>query len=230
MEQIALINGERIDDLQFNNLKIIQNENLYAFTCDAVLLANFVKCSAKDNIVDLCSGSGIVGILSQAKTGAKHLTCVEMQQQMADMCKKSVQLNNLQEKIDVVNCKVQGVSKVIGNEKFSVVVCNPPYKRVDAHKISEKREIGVCKYELELNFDELAKETSKILKYGGKFFFVHETCRMTEIFGCLQKYNLEPKRVKLIYPKAKASSHIMLVEATKGAKGGIIFEQPEQLN
>lgn len=225
-KEVVLQDGERLDDLQFNDLFIIQNKNLYSFTCDAVLLANFVKARKSDNIIDLCSGSGIVGILSQAKTGSKKLTCVEMQESLANMCNRSIEYNNLQEKAKVINTTVQNAPSLLGKEKFEVVTCNPPYKKVDSHKISEKREIGVCKYEIALTFDELAKSASQLLKFGGKFFFVHESCRASEIFSKLKAVSLEPKRVCFIYPKSGANSHIMLVEATKGGKEGVIIEPP----
>ena len=226
MKEISLHENERIDDLQYNGLKIIQNKELYCFTCDAVLLANFVKATYKDDMIDLCSGSGVVGILAQAKTNAKSLTCLEMQKVMADMCQKTVDMNNLNDKIKVVNARVQDAVKILGNEIFSVAVCNPPYKKVNAHTINEKQEIAMSKYEINLTFDELASVVSKLLKFGGKFFFVHESNRLAEMFEKLRKVNLEPKRLKLVYPKQNANSHIVLIECQKGAKTGLIIEQP----
>lgn len=225
MNNITLLEDERIDDLQYNDLHIIQNKNLYAFTCDAVLLANFVKANFRDNMVDLCSGSGIVGILSQAKTKCKSLTCVELQEKMAKMCEKSILLNNLESKVNVINCSVQDCVNILGKENYSIVVCNPPYKKVQSHKISEREEIGICKYEIKLTFKELAQSASNLLKFGGKFFFVHESCRLVEIFEDLKKVNLQPKRVCFVYPKKDANSHIMLVEAVKGGKDGLIVEK-----
>lgn len=230
MNKINLLEDERIDDLQYNGLKIIQNKNLYCFTCDAVILANFAKATFKDDILDLCSGSGVVGILTLAKTNAKSLTCLEMQKVMADMCKKTILMNDLQNKVNVVNAKVQDAVKAFGAEKFSVIVCNPPYKKVESHKISEKQEIGVSKYELTLNLKELIENASKLLKFGGKFYFCHETDRLTEIIELLNRYNMPAKVLKFVYPKLKANSNIVLVKAVKGAKSGLIVEESIVLN
>lgn len=221
MKKIELKDSERIDDLQYNGLKIIQNRDLYCFTCDAVLLANFVKATYKDNILDLCSGSGIVGILSLAKTNARSLTCLEMQKVMADMCQKTIDMNELNDKAKVINAKVQDAVKLLGNENYSIIVCNPPYKKADSHKINVAKEIAVSKYEITLNFSELATSVSKLLKFGGKFYFVNETNRLAEYFEILRCLKLEPKRLQLIYPKQNANSHISLVECQKGAKTGL---------
>ena len=230
MNKINLLENERIDDLQFNGLKIIQNKDFYCFTCDAVLLANFAKATYKDDILDLCSGSGVVGILTLAKTNAKSLTCIEMQQNMTNMCERTILMNELQSKAKVVNVKVQDAVKVLGNEKYSVIVCNPPYKKVQSHKISEKQEIGVCKYELTLKLDELIKNAEKLLKFGGKFYFCHETDRLTEIIELLNKHHMPAKVLRFVYPKQNANSNIVLIKAVKGAKNGCIVEPAILLN
>lgn len=226
MNNVQLLENERIDDLEFNNLNIIQNNDLYCFTCDAVLLANFAKAKKTDKLLDLCSGSGIVGILTQAKNNNQNLTCVELQECMANMCNRSIQLNKLENIAKVVNCSVQEAPKVLGSEVFDVIVCNPPYKKTDSHKISEKAEIGICKYEIKLTFNELAKSVNSLLRFGGKFYFVHESCRLSELISTLKQNNLQPKRIKFVYPKKNANSHIVLIEAKKGAKDGLIIEPP----
>ena len=182
MKEVKLEENERIDDLQYNGLKIIQNKNLYCFTCDAVLLANFVKATYKDDILDLCSGSGVVGILALAKTNAKSLTCLEMQKVMSDMCQKTIEMNELTNKVRVVNARVQDAVKILGNEKYSIIVCNPPYKKVDSHKINEAKEIAMSKYELELSFVELATTVNKLLKYGGRVFFFYNKIIKVNLF------------------------------------------------
>ena len=125
--KIELLDGERIDDLQYYGLKIIQNKNYYCFSSDAVLLCNFVKACKQDTIVDLCSGSGVVGILAQAKTGAKKLVMIEKQNELFEMCKKSLALNDIENKAEVLNCDVKDAPKLLGYEQFDVVCANPPY-------------------------------------------------------------------------------------------------------
>ena len=220
---MTLKENERLDDLLFNDMHIIQNKNEYCFTSDAVLLANFAKAKKTDKVVDLCSGSGIVGILFYAKNLCKSMTLVEVQQHFCDMAQRSVALNNLQDKISVVNSKVQDVLSILERENFDIVLCNPPYKKADSHKISEKAEIAMCKYETMLTFDELCSVTSKLLRFGGKFCFVHESNRLCEIVATLQKYNLEPKKIEVCYPAQKKESNVVLIEAVKGGKSGVII-------
>lgn len=221
--EVLLKENERLDDLLFNDMHIIQNKNEYCFTSDAVLLANFCKAKKLDNVVDLCSGSGIVGLLFYAKNLCKSMTLVELQTSFCDMAKRSILLNNLQDKVNVVNARVQDTPKILQKEFYDLVLCNPPYKKAESHKISEKREIAVCKYELELNFDELCCAVSKILKFGGKFCFVHESNRLCELVSTLQKYNLEPKKIEVCYPAKKSESNVVLIEAVKGGKSGVII-------
>ena len=121
------------------------------------------------------------------------------------------------------NSKVQDVLSILERENFDIVLCNPPYKKADSHKISEKAEIAMCKYETMLTFDELCSATSKLLRFGGKFCFVHESNRLCEIVATLQKYNLEPKKIEVCYPAQKKESNVVLVEAVKGGKSGVII-------
>lgn len=221
INQIKLNQNERLDDLLFNDMHIVQNKKLYTFTSDAVLLANFIKAKKSDNVVDLCSGSGIVGILFQAKNNCK-MTLVELQEQMFLMSQKSLILNNLQQDIKAVNCSVQDSYNLLGQEKFDIVLCNPPYKKPQNHKITETQEIAMCKYELMLTFDELCLSASKLLRFGGKFCFIHDASRLCELIDTLQKYKLEPKKIEFCYPKNKQTSNVVLIEAVKGGKSGVI--------
>ena len=209
--------NERLDDLQFNNLFIIQNPELYCFTSDAVELCNFVKCGVKDRIVDLCSGSGIIGILAQAKTKAKQVYLVEIQESLADMSRRSVEYNKLTN-VEVVNAPLQNIHKQIG-DGFEVVVCNPPYKITNGGELSEKPEIAMCKHEITVTLEEIVCEASKLLKFGGKFYTVNKEERLTDLFCLMRKYNIEPKVLKLRH--STKGANIILVEGKKGAKSGL---------
>ncbi|MBQ2863937.1 MAG: methyltransferase [Clostridia bacterium] len=209
--------NERLDDLQFNNLFIIQNPNLYCFTSDAVELCNFIKCGAKDRIVDLCSGSGVIGILAQAKTKAKQVYLVELQEELASMSKRSVNYNKLTN-VEVINAPLQNIHKQIG-DGFEVVVCNPPYKINNGGEISEKREIAICKHEITVTLEEIVCEASKLLKFGGKFYTVNKEERLTDLFCLMRKYGIEPKVLKI--RKSTKGANIILVEGKKGAKSGL---------
>ena len=220
MSKIELENNERIDDLQFENLKIIQNKELYCFSSDAVLLCNFVKAKASDMIVDLCSGSGVVGILAQAKTHAKKLVLVEKQESLAKMCQKSIDYNNLNDKAQVINADIVDAPKILGVEKYDVVCSNPPYFLPDGKYLSGKKEIDMAKFEIEMNFDDLCRVASRLLKYAGKFYFVSDSARISELILTLKKYDLEPKVLEFVFPKDKKHSNVVLVECIKKGKPG----------
>ena len=219
MKQTHLLEHERLDDLQFQNLQIIQNPNHYCFTTDSVLLANFAKAKPSDSVVDLCSGSGVVGILMQAKTKAKHVTLVELQQSLANMSERSVQFNGLQNKVSVVNAPLQQVHKQIGQEVFDVVVCNPPYKMQNASLLSENHEIAICKHEITVTLEEIVLEKSKLLKFGGLFYTINKEERLTDLICYLRKHKLEPKQITVV-PSNKGSA-LVLIKAKKGGKSGV---------
>ena len=212
-----LKNNERLDDLQIDNKFVIQNKDEYCFTSDAVQLANFVKAKPNDKIVDLCGGSGVVGILIQTKTGCEDITEVEIQEYMADMCRRSVEYNGQQNYIKVVNAPLQGIHKTLGLGQYSVVVVNPPYK--DNGVRSEKESIRIAKHEVMVNLEEIIAEASKLLKFGGRLYIVNREERLTDICVFCRKYNIEPKILKIL-PSSKGDS-IILVEAKKGGKSGL---------
>lgn len=215
-----LKNNERLDDLQFNNLFIIQNTSGYCFTSDAVDLANFVKCGSKDRIVDLCAGSGVIGMLAQAKTKAKQVVFVELQENLADMCKRSIEHNKLKN-CTVVNAPLQGVNRIIGTG-YEVVVCNPPYKLTNGGKINENEEIAICKHEIKVTLKEIVCEASKLLKFGGKFYTVNKEERLTDLFCFMRECGIEPKVLKI--KKSEKGANIVLIEGKKGGKSGISIQ------
>lgn len=215
-----LLEDERLDDLQFNNLYIIQNPNLYCFTSDAVELCNYVRAGVKDRIVDLCSGSGVIGILTQAKTKAKEVVLVEIQPELADMSKRSVEYNQLKN-IKVVNAPLQDIHKQIGTG-YEVVVCNPPYKINNGGKISEKKEIAICKHEITVTLEEIIKEASVLLKSGGRFYTVNKEERLVDLLCLMRKYHIEPKNIK-IRPSTKGAN-IILVEGKKDGRSGLSIQ------
>lgn len=212
-----IFENERLDDLQFNNLFIIQNPDLYCFTSDAVELANFINAGPKDRIIDLCSGSGVIGILAQAKTKAKQVYLVEIQKELAFLSKRSVDYNNLKN-VEVINAPLQNIHKKIGTG-FEVVVCNPPYKLNNSGVVSEKQEIAICKHEILVTLEEIILEASKLLKFGGRFYTVNKEERLTDIFCLMRKYGIEPKTLKIKH--STKGANIVLVEGKKGGKSGL---------
>lgn len=212
--------NECLEDLQCNNLFIIQEKDGYRFTSDAVALANFVKVKPRGRVVDLCSGSGVIGILISAKNPISSVTLVELQENLADMSRRSIEHNNLGDKISVVNAPLQGVHKSIGDNVYDVVVCNPPYKKSGtASDIGKLDSIAIAKHEVMVNLEEIILEASKLLKYGGDFYIVNKEERLVDMFVLMRRYNLEPKELKIL-PSPKGAS-VVMIKARKGGKSGI---------
>ena len=211
--------NERLDDLQFNNLFIIQDTKGYCFTSDAVALANFVKVKSGGKLVDLCSGSGVIGILASAKNKVSKTILVEIQECLADMSKRSIEYNGL-DTIEVLNAPLQNVSKTIGVGVYDTVVCNPPYKKCGTAKLlNENESIAIARHEITVTLEEIIKEASVLLKFGGEFYIINKEERLTDMMVLLRKYHLEPKVLKVL-PSTKGANVVML-KAKKGGKSGI---------
>ena len=212
---------ERIEDLGINNYKIYQDDSLYCFTSDAVLLSHFTSVKMGDVVADFCSGSGIVGLnlyaLNQDKI--KSVTLFEMQKPLYNLSLKSIAKNGLDKIISAVNVKVQDIDSKF-NGFFSLIVCNPPYMKKNAGEINADDGIAVCKAEIELSLSELVKAVSKALKFGGRFNIVHRADRLIEVVTELKKNNLEPKKLQLVNSENK-EPYLFMLEAVKGGKSGL---------
>ena len=228
MKNSLVHENERLDDLEYNDLKLIQNIKGYKFSTDSVILANFGHARPNDVYVDLCSGSGVVAILFSCKNNLKKAYALELQPQLADMAKRSIEYNDLKEKIEVVNDDLSNLDKIFGCEKVDVITVNPPYNEVG--ETSATDEIAIATHELKTNLETIAKMSARVLKFGGKFYMVHRADRLASIIYELKKYKLEPKVLRVVYPKANKEPNLILVEAKKGAKPGIKIMQPLILN
>ena len=211
--------NERLDDLMCNNYHIIQNPNEYCFTSDATKLGNFVKSKRDDKVVDLCAGSGIVGIVVHLNNKS-HITFVELQEHMADMCERTIALNKF-DKMKVVNAKLQGIHKVIGLEEYDVVVCNPPYGRANKNDLlNEKESIAICRHQITVTIDEIIEEASKLLRFGGSLYLVNKEAELVNLITLCKKYNLETKEIVVNTNNGKGNGTIF-IKATKGGKSGV---------
>lgn len=216
--------NEVLDDLQLNGLKIIQNRSKYCFTSDAVILANFVKAKQKDRLCEIGTGSGVISILINYKHNPKEIVAFEVQPYMADMAKRSITLNNLEDKIKVINSPIQDCFVYEKQESFDVVFSNPPYQKVFSNSpISLTEEDAISKHELKLTLEELLSFSSKLLKFGGKFYIVYDAKRTAELLHKLTINNLAPKKMFFCSPSKDKNPHIVLVESIKGGKDGIII-------
>ena len=218
--------GERLDDLQRNHLQIIQNPEKFCFGMDAVLLSGFAKVKPGEKVLDLGTGTGIIPILLSAKTQAAHLTGLEIQTESADMARRSVLLNGLDERIEIVEGDIKEASRIFGAAAFDVVTCNPPYM-IGQHGLQNPDgPKAIARHEVLCTFEDVAREAAKLLRPGGKFYLVHRPFRLAEIIGTLLSYKLEPKRMQLVHPFINKEPNMVLLEASRGGNSRMTVEPP----
>lgn len=218
--------NERIDDLQYKGLKIIQNKDGFCFGIDAVLLANFAKNMKRKNmVVDLCTGTGIVAILLSGKTDAKKIIGVEIQSESAEMAMRSVELNSLQDRVEIINEDLKKLKPIIEAGSVDTVTVNPPYMKAGSAIINDVNKMSIARHEVCCTLDDVIKEAARILKTNGEFFMVHKPERLVDIFCTMRKYKIEPKRIRFVHPSVDKPANIVLIEGTRDGKEFLKLEK-----
>ena len=218
--------GERLDDLQRNGYSIIQNDERFCFGMDAVLLSGFADVKPGESAIDLGTGTGIIPILLEAKTEGRHFTGLEIQEESADMATRSVALNHLQDKVDIVIGDIKDASKHFGASSFDVVTTNPPYM-IGQHGLTNTDEAkAIARHEVLCNLDDVLRESAKLLKPGGRFYMVHRPFRLAEIMSKMTEYRIEPKRMRLVYPFIDKEPNMVLIEGKRGGKPRLTVDKP----
>ena len=216
---------ERIDDLQYKGLKIIQNTDGFCFGIDSVFLTEFAKDMKKNStIIDLGTGTGIIGILLTKKVEAKQVIGVEIQKDIADMAKRSIEHNNLQNTMQIINEDICSLN--LEKYSFDYVVTNPPYKKVGTGLINKNEKQIISRHETRASLDDWIKVSSNLLKDNGALYMVHRPERLSEIIKILRKYRLEPKRIRFVYPKLERNANLVLIKAVKYANSFLKVENP----
>ena len=225
-KEIELQEGERLDDLHRNGYHIIQNEKKFCFGMDAVLLSGFAKVKEGEKVLDLGTGTGIIPILLEAKTAGKHFSALEIQEESADMARRSVAYNGLEQKIDVVCGDIKEASSLFGAASFDVVTCNPPYMNNQHGLKNPDLPKAIARHEVLCTLEDVVREAAKVLKVNGRFYMVHRPFRLVEIINSLYKYKLEAKRMRFVHPYIDKEPNMVLIEAVKGGKSMIKIENP----
>lgn len=215
--------NERLDDLEYKSLKVIQDPDGYCFTGDSVLIANLAKIAKGDRVVDLGAGSGVISLLVAKKYNPSKVFGIEIQERLAEMATRSVQFNELEDIVTIINKPMQDITKVIGGG-FDVVLTNPPYDKVT--NISRESEIDICKSEVMVKLDEVVECASKLLKHGGMFYMINKARRFVDVICCMREFNIEPKKIYFIQPKENKDIDTFIVEGKKGGKPSLIIPKP----
>ena len=225
-EELGLLENERVDDLQRNGLKIIQKTDGFCFGMDAVLLSGFAHVKRGEKVLDMGTGTGIIPLLLSAKTEGEHFTALEIQESIAQMASRSVAMNHLEEKIEIVNGDIKEASRIFGAASFDVVTTNPPYMN-DAHGLKNPTEVkAISRHEVLCTLEDVVREGAKVLKSGGRMYMVHRPHRLIEIITVMKQYKMEPKRMCMVHPFKEKEANMVLIEAVKGGGSWLKVEAP----
>lgn len=223
---IDLKPGERLDDLQRNGYRIIQNPEKFCFGMDAVLLAGFVNARPSDRGLDLGTGTGIIPILLEGRYQMQNIIGLEIQEASVDMARRSVALNRLSEHIQILQGDLKEASNLFEASSFDIVTANPPYMEENGGLKNPAEPKAIARHEILCKLEDVIQAAACCLKERGRFYLVHRPFRLGEIFSLLQKYRLEPKRMCLVYPYVDKEPNMVLIEALKGGNPGMRVDKP----
>ena len=224
--------GEKIDDLQRSGLRIIQDPARFCFGMDAVLLTGFVqegiagRTLAREDLLDLGTGTGIIPILMSAKSDCRFLTGLEIQPDSADMAARSVKLNGLEDRVRIIQGDIKEADALFAPASFGVITCNPPYM-IRSHGLQNPDSPkAIARHEVLCSFEDVARATERLLKPGGHFYLVHRPFRLAEIMTTLRDHGLEPKRMRLVYPYVDREPNMVLLDCVRGGRPRLTVERP----
>lgn len=217
--------GESLDDLQ-NGYYIIQKNDGFKFGVDAVLLADFAKEAKSKNTLDLCTGTGIVPLLLARKTNTENICGLEIQHDIADMAKRSVEYNKLTDRVHITEGDLKDAENIYGRGTFDKITVNPPYMKSGAGLINDADTKTISRHEVMCSLDDVIRISSKLLISKSRFFMVHRPARMADIICTMRKYNLEPKRIRFVHPTAGKAANLILIEGMKDGGGELKMMPP----
>lgn len=216
---------ENIDDLQLNGLMLIQKKDGFKFGIDAVLLSDFANVKKKHKVIDFCTGTGIIPFLLYGKYSPIHITGIEIQDDMVEMAKRSVELNNI-DNINFINIDLKDINYLKTLEKVDIVTVNPPYKLNNAGIVNPSDKLSIARHEIMCNLEDVIKASRTVLKDNGRLFMVHRPERLIDIFMLMRKYKIEPKRVRMIHPNKNKAPNIVLVEGQRDGGAFLKWDTP----
>jgi len=225
-EGIRGMGDETIDDLQYKGLKLIQKKQGFRFGVDAVLLANFVQIKKNDFVLDIGTGTGIIPILLAGKTQASKIVGIDIQQEMAEMAKRSVVLNSLQERVKIIHGDIKNGTEYFSSSQFNVIVSNPPYMKKGGGLVNNHDSKAIARHEITCTLEDIIKESSRIVAAGGRLAMVHRPERMVDVITLMRNYTIEPKIIRFVHPYPNAEPNLFLIQGTKGGNPGLKIQSP----
>ena len=218
--------GERLDDLQLGGLEIIQDPDKFCFGVDAVFLSDFARVKPGETVLDMGTGNGIIPLLLSAKTQGRKFTGLEIQQDTAEMARRSVLHNHLEDRIEIVTGDIKEAAEIFKPAFFDVITINPPYMLADHGLRNPDSARAVARHEVLCSLDDILRESMRLLQDKGRFYMIHRPFRLTEIMIKMNHYKIEPKRIQFIYPHIDREPAMMLIEGVRGAKSRVTVEPP----
>ena len=223
---MELLPGERIDDLQLNDLHIIQNENGFRFGMDAVLLSDFTSVRPRERIADMGTGTGIIPLLLSQKREDTIFEAFEIQPDVAQMAARSVELNGLEERIHIHAADMRSATDILGYQSMHAVTCNPPYGKAGSALTSRTEAVRVSRHETDIDIDEIVAACSGVLRNMGRLTMVFPAQRLLELCDSMRRHRLEPKRIRMVCAKVEKPPYLVLIEAMKNAKPSLLWLPP----
>lgn len=223
---INLKQGERLDDLQIKGYRIIQSPGRFCFGMDAVLLSSFAKVKTGERALDLGTGTGILPILLEAKNKGDSYTGLEIQEESADMARRSVQYNHLEDKVRIVTGDIREAAALFGAASFHVITVNPPYMIGDHGLKNENEAKYIARHEVLCTLEDVLRESGKLLGNKGRFYMVHRPFRLAEILSGMSRHRIEPKRMRLVHPYIDKEPNMVLLEGVRDAHPRMTVEPP----
>ncbi|MCB2354950.1 tRNA1(Val) (adenine(37)-N6)-methyltransferase [Clostridium estertheticum] len=217
---------ETLDDLQLKGIHVIQKKHAFRFGVDAVLLANFVKVRKNAKVVDLCTGTGIIPFILAGKTTASNIIGVEIQEEFVDMANRSIEYNNLEDKIKFINGDLKDIELIKGIDKVDIVTVNPPYKLQNSGLISLNDKDAIARHEICCTLEDVIIACRILLKDNGRMYMVHRPDRLADILCTMRKHRIEPKRIRMVHPSVNKAPNIVLIEGQRDGGAFLKWDPP----
>lgn len=217
---------ETLDDLGIKGIHVIQKKEGFRFGVDAVLLANFAKVKKNASVIDLCTGTGIVPFILAGKTNAKNITGIEIQEEFVEMAERSVEFNNLEERVNFINGDLKNLALLKKLTKVDVLTVNPPYKLQNSGIINLNDKNAIARHEICCTLEDVIIASRILLKDNGRMYMVHRPDRLVDIVTLMRKHKIEPKRIRMVHPSAGKAPNIVLVEGQRDGGAFLKWDDP----